>query len=78
MKEGGGQGRKVSFLSSPPPPCLLEPFFARPLLRNSTETLVSQAMDGGIIIVSMIQVFITTQLVHQTCAISIEVMEKLL
>jgi len=77
MKEGG-RGRKEGFLHSLPPPCLLAPFFARPLLRNSTETLVSQAMDGGIIIVSMIQVFITTQLVHQTCAISIEVMEKLL
>ena len=51
MKEGGGggegkRGRKVSFLSSPPPPRLLAPFFARPLLRNSTETLASQANLG--------------------------------
>ena len=38
MKEGGG-----SFLSSPPPPRLLAPFFAWPLLQNSTETLASQA-----------------------------------
>ena len=49
MKEGGGggEGRKasVSSLSSPPPPRLLMPFFARPLLRNSTETLASQAMN---------------------------------
>ena len=49
MKEGGGggggEGRKEAFssLSSPPPPRLLAPFFARPLLRNSTETLASQA-----------------------------------
>ena len=38
MKEG-----EVSFLSSPPTPRLLAPFFARPLLRNRTETLASQA-----------------------------------
>ena len=40
---GRGRGRKPSFLSSPLPPRLLAPFFAWPLLRNSTETLASQA-----------------------------------
>ena len=38
-----GLSASVSFLSSPPPPRLLAPFFARPLLRNSTETLATQA-----------------------------------
>ena len=38
-----GLSASVSFLSSPPPPRLLAPFFAWPLLRNSTETLASQA-----------------------------------
>ena len=33
----------VSFLSSPPPPRLLAPFFARSFLGNSTETLATQA-----------------------------------
>ena len=48
MKEGGGGGeeRKVSSLSSPPHPRLLAPFFVRPLLRNSAETLASQATFG--------------------------------
>ena len=46
MKEG--EGNEVSFFSSPPPPRLLAPFFARyltlvprSLLRNSTETLAT-------------------------------------
>ena len=34
MKEWGGEGRKPSFLSSPPSPRLLAPFFARSLLRG--------------------------------------------
>ena len=38
-----GLSASVSFLSSPPPPRLLAPFFARPLLRKSAETLASQA-----------------------------------
>ena len=38
-----GLSASVSFLSSPPPPRLLAPFFAWPLLQNSTETLASQA-----------------------------------
>ena len=38
-----GLSASVSFLSSPPPPRLLAPFFAWPLLQNSTETLDSQA-----------------------------------
>ena len=38
-----GVSASVSFLSSPPPPRLLAPFFAWPLLQNSTETLASQA-----------------------------------
>ena len=46
MKEGEGKEGNLSFLSSPPPPRLLAPFFARPLLRNSTETLASQAICG--------------------------------
>ena len=46
-KERGGRGR-VSFLSSPPPPRLLAPFFAWPLLRNSTETLASQATPSPV------------------------------
>ena len=47
---GGGGGRKVSFFFSHPPPRLLAPFFARSLtlapcslLRNSSETLATQA-----------------------------------
>ena len=44
-----GLSASVSFLSSPPPPRLLAPFFARPLLRNSTETLATQAICGAII-----------------------------
>ena len=39
-----GLSASVSSLSSPPPPRLLAPFFARPLLWNSTETLASQAI----------------------------------
>ena len=42
-----GRGR-VSFLSSPPSPRLLAPFFAWPLLRNSTETLASQATPSPV------------------------------
>ena len=38
-----GLSASVSFLSSPPPPRLLAPFFVWPLLRNSKETLASQA-----------------------------------
>ena len=37
MKEGGGEGEGT-------PPRLLAPFFAWPLLQNSTETLASQAI----------------------------------
>ena len=40
-----GLSASVSFLSSPPRPRLLAPFFAWPLLRNSTETLASQAIS---------------------------------
>ena len=39
-----GLSASVSFFSSPPPPRLLAPFFARPLLRKSTEMLASQAI----------------------------------
>ena len=42
-----GLSASVSFLSSPPPPRLLAPFFAWPLLQNSTETLASQAIEAG-------------------------------
>ena len=38
-----GLSASVSFLSSPLPPRLLAPFFARSLLGNSTETLATQA-----------------------------------
>ena len=38
-----GLSASVSFLSSPPPPRLLAPFFARSLHGNSTETLATQA-----------------------------------
>ena len=38
-----GLSASVSFISSPPPPRLLAPFFARSLLGNSTETLATQA-----------------------------------
>ena len=41
-----GLSASVSFLSSPPPPRLLAPFFAWPLLQNSTETLASQAKSA--------------------------------
>ena len=46
MKERGGGGEGI--ISSPPLPRLLVPFFARPLLRKSTETLASQAMINRI------------------------------
>ena len=42
-----GLSASVSFLSSPPPPRLLAPFFARSLLGNSTETLATQARESG-------------------------------
>ena len=55
MKEG------VSSLSSPPPPRLLAPFFARPLLRNSTETLATQATRRD-------KLLLDHSIIHLTCA----------